>query len=535
MALELATRLILRTAADGSPLSQDALRGIVARWADVPLAASDEVHDQEGRHGSRVTTTESRLAERTRWDLSLTRADEYDDSVDWAATVTGLFEPDRTTLVVRLRRDSRDHRLRPLTGSPAPPRVVRDLLRVSDADCFDGPIRVTARYKTIRRGDVAGFVGTHLLAPDRRLPIVGIAFTRNPVGRLDATKLAVAFAGFAHVCVLDQDALPKLAREVGALSLGQASARLWWPGLALDDESAVHPSWTGPYPDPSEAQGAISSRIFAASRDRWREPQRLLTFQRDVRHEQERVGREAAARVVREIERLRANAVAERERRSSTSIDDAIVKMEAGYEAELTAMASDVAKVEHELERQRIAAEHAESQWLESEEAKERLERENLALQGRLDGLLAQIREGRDSESEKSDEELFADEVRASYEGRLTEQDRMDRPLREFIVREGFLASISKAVADRGKVVDTAMEIACDLARDVQGRALHRLRTADSGNAPERVRQSDGAIAMRCNVQSGAPSARRLHYWECPGGSIELVSVTIHDDFSIRE
>jgi hypothetical protein len=29
------------------------------------------------------------------------------------------------------------------------------------------------------------------------------------------------------------------------------------------------------------------------------------------------------------------------------------------------------------------------------------------------------------------------------------------------------------------------------------------------------------------------PSARRLHFWELPGGGVELAKIVIHDDFSI--
>jgi hypothetical protein len=31
-------------------------------------------------------------------------------------------------------------------------------------------------------------------------------------------------------------------------------------------------------------------------------------------------------------------------------------------------------------------------------------------------------------------------------------------------------------------------------------------------------------------MQINTPSARRLHYWRCPDGTIELSSVRLHDD-----
>ena len=97
------------------------------------------------------------------------------------------------------------------------------------------------------------------------------------------------------------------------------------------------------------------------------------------------------------------------------------------------------------------------------------------------------------------------------------------------------MATIATSGADRQKVVDTVMEAACGRAKEIEGRQLHKLRTGASGNAPERKRDSDGAVAWRCNVQTNAASARRLHYWASPGGRLEFSCVVVHDDFSIRD
>lgn len=59
----------------------------------------------------------------------------------------------------------------------------------------------------------------------------------------------------------------------------------------------------------------------------------------------------------------------------------------------------------------------------------------------------------------------------------------------------------------------------------------HPLREHDSATAPE-VERGDGAKCRRAYIESHTPSARRLHYWKSPDGSIELSRVGLHDDYT---
>lgn len=540
MALELATRLILRVSDDGSPLPADRVRSIVAGWAQAPTAEADDVAGIPGRGGGAVSTTTSTVRGRgERWELQLVRGDDADRSVDWTVDTTALFEPDRTSLVVRLRRDSRDRRLRPLADSASPPRVIRKVLDAAGVDCFDGPIRVNSRYHLLRADSVPGFVATQLVAEDRSLPILGVPTTHaDDPSRVDLGRLNNALAGFAHVVVLERAALPVLGRELGNLSLAQQSVRLWWPGLQLDDDSSAHPVWVGPYADSAAVVEQIKRRILSVSRDRWREPSRLVEFGRAVRREHEATGRSAADRLVSELERLRTAAVEEREQvEANTEVEAQAARQAKGYESRLRAMAEDMAQVSVELDRERRAVEQAESEWMASEQAKDKLEAEKLALQGRIEGLTAQVKElaGGSGVGIESEAESFARGVREAHLERLTPDDRQSHPLQPFTIREQFVPSVLNAGADRQKVVDTVMEAACGRAREIEGRQLHRLRTSGSGAAPTRMRESDGAIAWRCSVQTNSPSARRLHYWACPNGSLEFVCVNVHDDFAIAD
>jgi hypothetical protein len=89
------------------------------------------------------------------------------------------------------------------------------------------------------------------------------------------------------------------------------------------------------------------------------------------------------------------------------------------------------------------------------------------------------------------------------------------------------------------KVVEVCAQVASLRAHEIPGREVHPLRSGEAG-APTRVRKRDGAKAWRCSLQDGTASARRLHWWDVPGGegrgrTIEFASVGIHDDTGIPE
>ena len=73
-------------------------------------------------------------------------------------------------------------------------------------------------------------------------------------------------------------------------------------------------------------------------------------------------------------------------------------------------------------------------------------------------------------------------------------------------------------------------EILTGLAAQLPAREIHQLRTGLGGDDPTRTRD-DGSTCWRANLQTGAPAARRIHYWIQPGGRIELSRVVTHDDY----
>lgn len=106
-----------------------------------------------------------------------------------------------------------------------------------------------------------------------------------------------------------------------------------------------------------------------------------------------------------------------------------------------------------------------------------------------------------------------------------------DRPMGPWSVGPHFFRSWNDIEGiSRGKVVDVLVEVLTGLDAELPSRELHQLRSGDRGNDPV-VTRADGATAWRVSLQVRTPSARRLHYWRLPDGSIEFASVRLHDDF----
>lgn len=149
-------------------------------------------------------------------------------------------------------------------------------------------------------------------------------------------------------------------------------------------------------------------------------------------------------------------------------------------------------------------------------------------------------RRGRESATEElggqftDPEQQLRFEIEHRWAMRIPAADKDRLPLSHYTIGPEFLESVQTVHGvSRPKIIDVIVEVLTGLAKDIDGRKLHRLRESEAGGADFRVRPSDGAQAMRVNLQTNTPSARRLHYWQLKDGSIELARVVVHDDFTI--
>ncbi|NYI81063.1 hypothetical protein [Nocardioides panzhihuensis] len=120
--------------------------------------------------------------------------------------------------------------------------------------------------------------------------------------------------------------------------------------------------------------------------------------------------------------------------------------------------------------------------------------------------------------------------VEAAWARRIPLGEQPTRPLPGYAIGERFLDSVDtlEGIAV-DKIADVVMEVLTGLAEQSAGRELHQLRTSVGGNAAPQSRD-DGAVCYRVSMQVHTPSARRLHFWKCPDGTIELSRVVVHDD-----
>ncbi|MFE7223573.1 hypothetical protein ACFU7D_02195 [Nocardioides sp. NPDC057577] len=120
--------------------------------------------------------------------------------------------------------------------------------------------------------------------------------------------------------------------------------------------------------------------------------------------------------------------------------------------------------------------------------------------------------------------------VEAAWARRIPVGEQPTRPLPDFAIGERFLGSVDALEGITvDKIADVVMEVLTGLAEQSTGRELHQLRTSAGGNSAPQSRP-DGAVCYRVSMQIHTPSARRLHFWKCPDGTIELSRVVVHDD-----
>lgn len=183
-----------------------------------------------------------------------------------------------------------------------------------------------------------------------------------------------------------------------------------------------------------------------------------------------------------------------------------------------------------------------ESAGLSSELHRERsLRRERDTI---IAGLRQELRDARTAQPESAEgkrtqrsewpsgEDWLRYEVLTTWATRTLASDKSRHPLTNYEIGPRFIASLNPL--DDGQL-DKALRAVVDVltgrVAEIPGRQLHRLREGDGGSDPYVVRP-DGANCWRASIEVNAPSARRLHYWQLPGGAIELSRVVLHDDMT---
>ena len=122
-------------------------------------------------------------------------------------------------------------------------------------------------------------------------------------------------------------------------------------------------------------------------------------------------------------------------------------------------------------------------------------------------------------------------EIRLAWARMTQPGEKNELPLRRWSYGEHFFESL-RAVDGiaREKIVEVIVHVLTGRDAELASRERHPLRSGKGGDDPVVVRDRQERC-WRVSLQSKTPSARRLHYWTCADGSIELSSIRLHDDF----
>lgn len=127
----------------------------------------------------------------------------------------------------------------------------------------------------------------------------------------------------------------------------------------------------------------------------------------------------------------------------------------------------------------------------------------------------------------------FDFEVRTAWARRIPAAQKGDLALAQYTLGPNFLRTVDELEGiKRTKIVEVVVEVLTGLAGQIASRELHQLRESEGGGARHRVR-NDGAGCWRVSLQVKTASARRLHFWRIPDGTVELAAVAVHDDYIV--
>ncbi|WP_427015925.1 hypothetical protein ACQCSX_14150 [Pseudarthrobacter sp. P1] len=112
-------------------------------------------------------------------------------------------------------------------------------------------------------------------------------------------------------------------------------------------------------------------------------------------------------------------------------------------------------------------------------------------------------------------------------------EDKAEFPLHGYRVGPDFHGSLAATPEDkRGKALRAVVDLVANRAEALRKREAHPLRIGNASSAPVITRVRDGSTdsCWRLYVEEKSSAARRLHYWKCADGTIELSRIVTHED-----
>jgi len=129
------------------------------------------------------------------------------------------------------------------------------------------------------------------------------------------------------------------------------------------------------------------------------------------------------------------------------------------------------------------------------------------------------------------DQDQLDFEIRLAWARTTLPSEKKSLPLKTWTYNAQFFDTLRDVQGlPREKLVEVLVQVLTGRDAELASRGRHVLRTGKGGDDPDVVRDR-GEHCWRVSLQTKTPSARRLHYWTCADGSIELSSIRLHDDF----
>lgn len=116
----------------------------------------------------------------------------------------------------------------------------------------------------------------------------------------------------------------------------------------------------------------------------------------------------------------------------------------------------------------------------------------------------------------------WAVQIPAAEKNRLT--------LGRYRIGEDFLRSLREQPKEKQKKAFKAIvDLLVNDPAKLSARETHQLRTNASGGSAVMTRNNGHDLCWRLSIEQNVAAARRLHYWKCADGVVELSRVTVHD------
>jgi hypothetical protein len=165
----------------------------------------------------------------------------------------------------------------------------------------------------------------------------------------------------------------------------------------------------------------------------------------------------------------------------------------------------------------------------------DRLRRDLAAASKHLSDLRKKLRGVRKEEAVpdrvlQDDEENFRFLLNLTWAIQIPPADKDRLVLGPFRIGRNFLSSLSEQPKEKQKkALKAIVDLLVNDLTKLSAREAHPYRTNASGGSAVMTRNDNQDVCWRLSIEQNVAAARRLHYWKCADGVIELSSVTVHD------